>query len=35
MALSAEHLYSDTETEIVEVEKFLTIRGKHCLFTDR
>ena len=31
MALSAEHLYSDTETEIVEVEK--TIRGKDCLFT--
>lgn len=31
MALSAEHLYSDTETEIVEVTK--TIRGKECLFT--
>lgn len=31
MALSAEHLFSDTETEIVEVTK--TIRGKDCLFT--
>ena len=31
MSLSAEHLFSDTETEIVEVEK--TIRGKNCLFT--
>lgn len=31
MALSAEHLFSDTETEIVEVEK--NIRGKKHLFT--
>jgi len=28
--MSATHLYSDTETEIVEVEK--TIRGRDCLF---
>jgi hypothetical protein len=29
--MSANHLYSDTESDIVDVEK--TIRGKDCLFT--